>query len=169
MNADGSGRTQLTRRDDEHVDDHEPTSSPDGSLIAFSRRDHKTDYGKSEIYVMRPDGSGTRRLTFSGHGNFAGNPSFSPGGHTIVYERETRTGTRIALVAARGGGARLLPRGPYISPTFSPNGKRILAIADTVDNDRLVSMNRRGGDLRVIERSRPDGFADAAWIPRPRD
>jgi len=50
----------------------EPTWSPDGSKIAFVRKDG--------IYVMNADGSGQRRLTDAG-----GGPAWSPDGSKIAF------------------------------------------------------------------------------------
>jgi len=55
MNADGSGRRNLTRHGG--ADDH-AAWSPDGRKIAFSR--------SGEIYVMNADGSGQRNLSEKG-------------------------------------------------------------------------------------------------------
>jgi Tol biopolymer transport system component len=56
VNADGSGRTQLTHN---ATTDGMPASSPDGRSIAFtSYRD-----GNYELYVMASDGSNPTRLT----------------------------------------------------------------------------------------------------------
>jgi TolB protein len=61
MNADGSGRRQLTHSDprlDDPPDNVAPAWSPDGSQIAFlSDRD-----GRWRIYVMQADGSDPRAM-----------------------------------------------------------------------------------------------------------
>ncbi len=55
MNADGSGKRNLTRNP---ANDSSPSWSPDGRRIAFvSNRD-----GRPEAYVMNADGSGQRSL-----------------------------------------------------------------------------------------------------------
>jgi TolB protein len=54
--------------------------SPDGRSILFtSHRDHPDNY--TDIYVMRPDGSGVRRLTH----NRGYTPAWSPDGSHIVF------------------------------------------------------------------------------------
>jgi Tol biopolymer transport system component len=61
MNADGSGRRQLTNTS---VAEEEPTSSPDGSQISFAKGESRTDDTTDlEIWVMNADGSGLTQLT----------------------------------------------------------------------------------------------------------
>ena len=55
MNADGSGKRNLTRNP---AQDGSPSWSPDGRRIAFvSNRN-----GRPEAHVMKADGSGQRSL-----------------------------------------------------------------------------------------------------------
>ena len=74
--------------------------SPDGRSILFaSHRDHSDNY--RDIYVMRPDGSGVRRLTrASGE-----TPAWSPDSRYIVFSALGRLG----VMRADGSGVTSLP------------------------------------------------------------
>ena len=74
MNLETKAITTLTKGYDNF-----PLWSPRGDLIMFSRQD-KGDY---EIYTIKPDGTGVRRLTFS-RGNDA-HQAWSPDGEHIVF------------------------------------------------------------------------------------
>ena len=64
MRANGSAETNLTNRSGSS--EGQPVWSPDGSELAFwSDRD-----GNVELYVMKADGTGQRRLTNSPSGEF---------------------------------------------------------------------------------------------------
>ena len=74
--------------------------SPDGRSILFaSERDHSDGY--REIYVMRPDGSGVRRLTRAR----AETPAWSPDGRYIVFAAPGGLG----VMRADGSGITSLP------------------------------------------------------------
>jgi Tol biopolymer transport system component len=68
--------------------DNFPVWSPRGDLIAFVRR---LDGDNFEVFTIRPDGTGLRRLTNS-KGNDA-HPAWSPDGEKIVFS-STRMGSR---------------------------------------------------------------------------
>lgn len=93
-------------------DAHSAAASPDGQSIAFVR--------SGEIWVMRRDGSGQRRVTLGGSvaiegaaGYIAESPAWSPDGLTIVFGRsrdgDPRAGVRgtTEIVALRSDGSRL--------------------------------------------------------------
>jgi Tol biopolymer transport system component len=93
----------------------QPAWSPDARLIAFaSRRD-----GRSHIYVMSPDGGGTRRITSSQMDD--DHPAWSPDGRRIAFARQRA----LFVIAAGGGRAWRLGHGlgNAANPTWSPNGK----------------------------------------------
>jgi TolB protein len=65
VRASGAGRRQLTPPGFrlELVDAAGPAWSPDGRWIAFSAYGRTNDPDTRDLYVIRPDGSGLRRLT----------------------------------------------------------------------------------------------------------
>jgi TolB protein len=96
----------------------DPAWSPDGRTIAFvSRQD-----GRSHIYVMRADGTGTRRVTDSTSDDDG--PTWSPDGRRIVFAREGD----LFAIPSRGGPARRIGpalTGEALDPAWSPDGKLI--------------------------------------------
>jgi Tol biopolymer transport system component len=75
--------------------DAECAYSPDGKWIVFSSR---RDGGDSELYVMRPDGSGVVRLThFKG---YDGGPFFSPDGKSLIYRSDRKGNDLLQIFVA---------------------------------------------------------------------
>jgi TolB protein len=139
----------------------DPAWSPDGAQIVFaSRRD-----GPAHIYVMKADGTGTRRLTDTFREDQ--HPSWSPDGRQIVFGREGI----LAVIPASGGEARRLGNGPgnAADPAWSPDGKMI-----------AYDYRNPGTPIREIYIMRADGTgvrrltnlgnvaAEPAWSPDGR-
>ena len=129
MNADGSRQRRLTRT---AARNFAPAWSPDGK-IAFESRLGRRHYGKSrcskcgrasifEIYVMKADGSGQRRLTQRG-----AQPLWSPDGRRIAFVSERDGNAEIHVMNADGSEQRNLTRNQREderSFAWSPGQKR---------------------------------------------
>lgn len=135
MNADGSEARRLTSGSKRL--DFRPTWSPDGSWIAFARYTFaeplSTDpfIGQepsgSGIWLVRPDGSGSRRLTEGSDSEFGTEvddaPDWSPDGRRIVFQRAND----IYVVNTDGSGMKMLTQGGISEvPSWSPDGARIV-------------------------------------------
>ena len=125
--------------------DSSPTWSPNGSEIAFARgREAK------RLYVIRPDGTGTKRVTTS----TADDPSWSPDSRRLVFD----DGRRIAVIDVNGRNFRYLtqPKTRDLDPAWSPDG-RWIAFARYRSNRSQATdlwlMNTSGESLRLLARN----------------
>ncbi len=111
MNADGSGKTNITNNP---ARDDSPTWSPDGTSIAFvSARS-----GEHQIWMMDSNGGNLKQLTTAG---FNAAPTWSPDGIYIAFiHRPTGySNTNIWRMNALGGGkTQLTTLGRNNSPTW---------------------------------------------------
>ena len=123
--------------------------------IAFqSQRD-----GNPEVYVMNPDGSNQRRLTFDSL--FDGEPAFSSSGEKIVFSSYRDGNSEIYIMNADGSLQTNLTNNAAFDgyPTFSPDGKKIAFASD------------RGGQLGIwvmnVDGSNPTELADGVGGSEP--
>lgn len=123
----------------------QPTWSPDGRRIAFTRM--------GEIHVVDADGRNERRLTTSAQPlSF---PAWSPDGSTIAY-----AGTRdVYTIPARGGNSKNLTRSPKpwlirTTPAYAPDG-RTIAISASTDayNSDVFLLRADGSAMRRLTRT----------------
>jgi len=128
--ADGSRLRRLVRNGTA------PSWSPDGRWIGFLR-DVKGYY--STVYVVRPDGSGLRRLSPV---RIRGAEAWrwSPDGRTIAIEQDlSNKDPRLGVLDVERGGVRWLSRGTRVSQGFEwlPDSKRILYQCGLYNSPRL--------------------------------
>ena len=91
--------------------------SPDGSLIAFIADGSTID----NLYVMKADGTGERRLTHDGATlpRWVGNPA------RISFAGTGKDSGRVFVVNADGSGRRMVAEVEGRNPVLSPDGRRI--------------------------------------------
>jgi TolB protein len=105
QSADGQTRYQLTNSNK----DTSPAWSPDGSQIAFTRRQH--DHW--EVYVVDADSKNLSRLTDTppwadGTAANSVSPAWSPDGQTVAFLTDRTGKWEIWGMAADGGSPRPL-------------------------------------------------------------
>jgi TolB protein len=95
-----------------------PDWSPNGSEIAFVRHYR----GRSDIYVIRADGSGLRRLTNTNQAGQHSWPAWSPDGKRIVFVSVSRRKPAIYTMNADGSHPKRLTTGgiDYAYPDWQP-------------------------------------------------
>jgi TolB protein len=159
MSVDGSGRRPLAGGEL----GFEPSISPDGRRIAFSRN---TDVGVTSIYVMNVDGTGTtevaRGLVFNP------GPVWSPDGCQIAYRSgfDQQVSPWIEIVNADGTGAHQVTPEPdpnefayYESPSWSPDGSRLAFTKNSV----LHVINVDGTGITALPNE--DLAINPSWSP----
>jgi Tol biopolymer transport system component len=166
MSATGTGIRKLTPKGFQG----QPAFSPDGRWIVYER-----EAGGNGVWLMRADGSGSRRLTRNPFGGDCGcdtDPNFSPDGKLISFVRVKEDAKLQALFVMRRDGTGLRQLTPYtwqiaIKHDWSPDGKAILMTtnADFVkpsESANLVTIRPDGSgrtDLTRFTGGKTNAFA----------
>ena len=99
VRADGSSQRRITPWSLDAGDN--PDWSPNGKLILF--RSYEGGGKQSQVYVIRPDGSGLRPLTHFKAGTTVLSYSFSPDGKWITFAKSGRGGEPDIFVMRANG------------------------------------------------------------------
>ncbi|MBI3449977.1 MAG: PD40 domain-containing protein [Acidobacteria bacterium] len=151
--------TQLT---DQAGQESSPSLSPDGSSLAFARREK----GTWDILVQRVGGRNATVVAGDPHRDETA-PAFSPDGASIAYHLSDRKGG-LFVVGATGESARRLTDFGF-HPSWSPDGKHLAFCTEEIfvpfsrqSTSQLWVVDLAGGAPRKIF----DGDAvQPAWSP----
>jgi Tol biopolymer transport system component len=124
------------------------------------------NFGNQEIYVMNPDGTGQRRLTYEKAEDMT--PAVSPDGRKIAFSSRRTGELYLFLMNADGTDQRQLTQSsergvPGAEPAWSPDGKRI-AFRTAVPPLVMFSINVDGSGLKRLSDS-TGGASSPAWSP----
>lgn len=122
IRANGSRKVRLTKN---KVEDYEPVWSRRGRIAYV--REPKRKEGNSDLYTMKANGGGGKRLTKT-EDEYEYRPDWSPNGRKIVFGSTASAGDvlGISMVKANGGGRYRLTELYGEEPAWSPNGKKIV-------------------------------------------
>ena len=174
----------LKRLTDARGYDAEGSYSPDGDSIVFSSTRDAYNRALSdeekkmldtnpsffaEIYIMKADGSGQRRLTHAD--GYDGGPFFTPDGTRIVWRRFDRQGliADIWMMNADGSGQHQITDFGSMSwaPYMHPSGKYIIFASNKLgfENFELFIVDPEGS-REPVRVTYTDGF-DGLPVPSP--
>jgi TolB protein len=158
VNIDGSGLTQLTT--DPGFDGY-PAWSPDGRTIAFN----SDRTGIPQVWLMDPDGSHQRQLTFDGLWKDQ-LPDWRPDGSQIGYvaDQVPDSGGDIWLINSDGSDPHPITSGQNLfGVAWSPDGTKIATVSALTRNVNIL--NADGTGMHALH---PPGLQFVpAWQPLP--
>jgi hypothetical protein len=145
MELDGSDVEFLTLFEQTPYGDQNPRWSPGGTQVVFSR--YEAD-GDGDIWIMKADGSGQKRLTTNAtDDDWAG---FSADGSRIVFTSDRHGNYEIYSMNLNGGDVKRLTNSPGFDwlPAWSPNNDRIAFSSDRrTGYDEIWTMKPDGSGL----------------------
>jgi len=145
------------------------STAANGQLIVFSRcrLPDSCDLG-ADIWVMRPDATGLKRLTRDGTHNDA--PAWSPDRRKIAFVSGLNRHDTIWTMRPDGTGMRRVtsPVGLDEQPAWSPDGRRIVFVREVSPRNRgIYVVGADGKGLRRLTH-RDGDYQHPSWSPDSR-
>lgn len=150
MNADGTGRTNLTRTGD--IDETEPAWSPDGRSIAYIAGPNR------RLTIISADGLGTHSIF-----DDLASPSWSPDGLSLAALWSDGTDTYVFDLDLWTGSHRILADAdlePAMEPVWGPSGALVVVSSRSEWYRDPVTGELVEGEQNEIVVDTPTGFGD---------
>ena len=172
VNANGTGRRQVTQLAPGTSFDFGPQWSPNGRRLVFVRSDltHHAD----AVFTVNLDGSGLVQVT-PWELNAGDGPDWSPDGNWLLFRGQPSDGTsNVYRAHPDGSGLVNLTKQPangfhYLSSSFSPDGRMIVSARTPGTGPDgaadVVVMRADGSHARAITKT-PLWESAADWGPR---
>jgi Tol biopolymer transport system component len=161
----GAPARRLTRVPERWQEDRSPQWSPDGRSIAFAST--RPGAFNQELYLVKPDGSGLRRLTRTpGSEDVLGDdgmPAWRPDGSGLVFVSNRDRNGELYALDLRSGRTTRLTRTPDVSealPRVGRDGRYVFVVPVGTNGSRLSVMNAQLRGRTVLQ-------AGTAIDPRP--
>ena len=136
-------------------------------LIAFdsNRTTPDNPEGDAEIFVMNPDGTGVKQLTFNAAGDFE--PAWSLDGKKIAFTSNRDGNQEVYTMMADGTGQRNRTHNPAddSEPAWSPDGTQIAFMSRRNGNYEVYTMRANGSNQ--TRRTKSPAFAERFRAPVP--
>jgi TolB protein len=148
---------RLTHVQKQWQEDRSPSWSPDGRSIAFASS--RPGFFNQELYLIRPDGSGLRRLTRTpGSESVLGDdgmPSWRPDGSGLVFVSNRDENLELYSLELASGTATRLTRTPGLDetlPRLTRDGRYVFVVpVGTAGAGRLSIMTAELKGRRVLQ------------------
>ncbi len=134
--------------------------SPDGQTLAMIL----SKDGSPNVYTMRMDGSGLKRLTDNRQGDSS--PCWSPDGQTICFSSRSGGPSSLYTISASGGQPRhlrLVGVSNGTEPDWSPDGKMIVFTTQSGGRFEVCVVPAAGGEVNRLVPGE-----DPVWAPNSR-
>jgi Tol biopolymer transport system component len=169
INADGTNQHDILGYFPGSTENgREPCWSPDGARIAFTHIHRIPGAITDRVAVMDADGSGVTDLppgTPLPGPPFDRNPSWSPDGSTIAFERGLWGHRDVWTMDTSGAGLVGLTSGPGDdhSPAWSPDSTKIAFVSDRSGGSDIWTMDASGSGLTNVTKGLYGACGNPAW------